>query len=321
MDWQDLVTPQKLEDMRSAISLTQKWQEDVFRISILENSDGFFQEKERIAMLLVDNQLGKLARKVRLLGAGKEGLASDQFIEDWAEISFLLNLWQRFDSLPEGLKLNLIYQSGPNITKRHLDKFRGFSDVFVVLGRSFQQVEQLLQRTVYVFGLQRKEYFMLLDFSFNRQPFPQNFSVGQVYKGEVVRYPFPGSLRIAVRHWAREKVNLVLLDSIPVPDLDQVARELTDRLKINPFCIPFPTLVELQCDFVNDTWKVINRDGRSVRIVEHDNPQLDIFRATCFRQSGRFMGLVDRNGFIPLSYYNGDQFLDLALLTPKEGGS
>ncbi len=321
MDWQDLVTPQKLEDMRSAISLTQKWQEDVFRISILENSDGFFQEKERIAMLLVDNQLGKLARKVRLLGAGKEGLASDQFIEDWAEISFLLNLWQRFDSLPEGLKLNLIYQSGPNITKRHLDKFRGFSDVFVVLGRSFQQVEQLLQRTVYVFGLQRKEYFMLLDFSFNRQPFPQNFSVGQVYKGEAVRYPFPGSLRIAVRHWAREKVNLVLLDSIPVPDLDQVARELTDRLKINPFCIPFPTLVELQCDFVNDTWKVINRDGRSVRIVEHDNPQLDIFRATCFRQSGRFMGLVDRNGFIPLSYYNGDQFLDLALLTPKDGGS
>ena len=162
---------------------------------------------------------------------------------------------------------------------------------------------------------------MLLDFSFNSQPFLQSFSVGQVYKGEAVRYPFPGSLRIAVRHWTREKVNPDLFDSIPVPDLDQVARELTDRLKINPFCIPFPTLVELQSDFVNGTWKVINGEGRSVRIVEQGNPQLDVFRATCFRRPGRFMGLVDRKGFLPLSYYNGDQFLDLALLTPADGGS
>lgn len=309
MDWQDLASPARLEDMRAAIELVQQWQEVSYRTPILENPEGFFQEKERIATLLVDHHLGKLARKVRLLGSGDEGLDSGRFLDEWVEIVFFTTLWQRFDSLPDGLKLNLIYQSGPNITKRHLAVEPGFMDQFIVVGVEQEMEERLIRRSVYVYGLKSKRYFLILDFSFNRQPFDQNYAAGEIYQGEVVAYPFPGSLRIAARAMQREQGYPGIYDTIPVPGIEQTVSDFHAALKINPFCTPFPAVVELQSDQMAGEWIITNPQGREIRLADMDGRVADVFYAVCFRKPTRFAVLISREGIRPISYFNGEVFL------------
>lgn len=311
MNWQDLASPARLEDMRTAMELVLQWQEASYRTPILENPDGFFQEKERIATLLVDHHLGKLARKVRLLGSDDEGLDSDRFFDEWVEIAFVAALWQRFDSLTDGMKLGLIYQSGPNITKRHLSAEPGFQDQFVVMGVEQEMEERLVRRSVYVYGVRSNRYFLILDFSFNRQPFEQNYAAGEIYQGEVVAYPFPGSLRIAVRTMQRDHGSRGIYDTIPVPEIEQTVSDFQAALKINPFCIPFPAMTALQSNQSEGKWIITNPQGRKVRLAKLDSRVAEVFYAVCFRKPTRFAVLISRDGIRPISFFNGEVLMGL----------
>ena len=309
MEWQDLASPARLKEMRAAIGLVQQWQEVSYRTPILENPEGFFQEKERIATLLVDHHLGKLARKVRLLGSDKGGLDSLVFLDEWGEILFITSLWQRFDSLPDGLKTNLLYQSGPNITKRHLVEEPGFHDQFIVVGSEQVVEERLIRRSVYLYGVESSRYYLILDFAFNQQPFDRNYTVGEIYRGEVVAYPFPGSLRIAVRSMQRDQGYRGIYHAIPVQGIEQTVSDFQAVLKINPFCYPFPALMELRTDHKDGAWITTTPQGREVRLASMDSRLVEVFYAVCFRRATRVAVLISREGIRPISYFNGEVFL------------
>lgn len=318
MNWKDLASLSRLEAMLSAIDLVGKWQEATYIIALLENPDEFYQEKERIATLLVDNHLGKIARKVRMLGQGPDGLTSDQFLDQWAEISFIISLWKRFDSLSEGLKLNLIYQSGPNITKRHLEKLKGFRDQFLVVGRRFQMEEQLLQRSVYVYGMKHERFYLILDYSFNRQPFDYQFQVGELYEGEAVLYPFPGSLRLSFRSTSRIQGIRGMYDRVPVVTVEKAVNEFYEALKINPFCDPYPVIMNLKTDYIQEKWMVLSLEGKSIRVREMDERVAEVFHAVGFRRPTRMLVLMESGGVRPISFFNGERFLEFGTFAGGE---
>src|SRR5690554_2620797 len=318
MNWKDLASTSRLEDMLSAIDLVEKWQEVTYVTALLENPDEFYLEKDRIATLLVDNHLGKIARKVRMLGQGPDGVTSDQFLNQWAEISFIISLWKRFDSLSEGMKLNLIYQSGPNITRRHLKTLKGFRDQFLVLGRRFQMEEQLLQRSVYVYGMKHERFYLVLDYSFNRQPFDFQFHLGELYEGEAVLYPFPGSLRLSFRTTSRVKGIPGMYDRIQAVTVEKAVTEFYEALKINPFCDPYPVIMNLKTDYVQEKWMALSPEGKPIRVSEMDERSADVFRAAGFRRPTRMLVLMESGGVRPLSFYNGEEFLDFGVFTGGE---
>ncbi len=310
MTWQELASPSQLKDMGFAIRLLMQWQESTYHLPLLENPNAFFREKEKIAALLVDNHLGKLARKVRMLGEQKE-LDSEAFMDEWSEIAFFTSLWSQFEELPDGLKTNLIYQSGPNITKKHLSKQKPFTDQFLVTGIRYATEERLLRRSVYFYARQQKRPHLLLEYSFNKKPFDRSYHVGEVYQGEAVAYPFPGSLRMNPGYWKLERNHAGLFDDMRPSSMDEAILSYNTVLKVNPFCEPFPVLVELQTVYDKDEWKVTDSEGNRVRMATVKKDLGASFYAASFQRMLVVIALLSREGVLPLSYFNGEYLVDL----------
>ncbi len=300
-----LANASRLEEMQSAMGLFKEWQELAYRQPLLENPASFQHEKEKIAALLVDSHLGKIARKVRVLGENDK-LDSPEFLNEWAELAFYSLLWTRFDQLSDGLKLNLLYQSGPNITKKHLAGEIPRTDHFVVAGIELDREEQLTRRSVYLYGIHSQRYFFILDYAFNQQPFDMTYIIGRFYKGEFVVYPFPGALRISIVSMRSDLPLAGALEQIPVLSLPQATGEFYANLKLNPFGIRMPALLLLRSDFVRDRWRVLDSHDHLVRIAPQDDKIQSVFYAACFQRPVRIIGLLSRNGIRPMSYYNGE---------------
>ena len=303
-----LVNGSRLEEMRSAIGLLRTWQELTFRQPLLQNPSAFYHEKERIAAILVDNHLGKLARRVRMLGENID-LDSPEFLVEWAEIVFFTLLWTRFDELSDGLQLNLVYQSGPNITKKHLANEEHLLDRFVVVGQELGVEERLTRRSVYVYGLGSMRFFVILDYSFNQQPFDFTYQVSRMYQGEVVVYPFPGSLRISPLSMNPTPGNAGFYEDIPALDMTATLEKYHEALEINPFCSPFPAMIVLQSEYGNGKWRIVDSSRHEVKMAVLDHNVQAIFHAVCFRKPVRMMVLLTREGIRPLSYYNGEEMM------------
>lgn len=310
MDWSELAGPSRLETMQSAIALLKQWQESSYRLPILENPGAFHEEKERIAKMLVDHHLGKLGRRVRSLGGGTE-LDSAEFLDDWAEITLMTTLWSRFDTLSDGLRLNLLYQSGPNITRKHLSREKPISDRFVVVGMELAQEEALRRRSVYLYGLEAARYFVIIDYAFHQQPFDRYYETGAWMRGTVVGYPFPGSLRISPLELQSQLPERELRSKIPSESVATAIRSFYELLQVNPFGVPFPALVTLRSDFSGNKWQVTDGEGHRVRISELDVGIASVFHAICFQRPVLFIVLITREGIRPVSYFNGVQLLPL----------
>lgn len=309
MNWQNLAGPQRLKNMQSAIQLLIQWQKATYQLPLLENPNAFYHEKERIAALLVDNHLGKLARKVRLLGA-QDGLDAPTFLNEWAEVAFFTSLWARFDNLSDGLKLNLLYHSGANITKKHLSDVQPIVEKMMVVGQDFAQEERLLRRSVYFYGLAQKKYYQLLEYSFNQQPFDQIFQVGESYEGEVVQYPLERDFRISTGKWNKISGS-GLVDQIETTTARFTTSGFHSALKINPFCEPYPAFMMLSSDYQNGEWYVFDPEGYTVNMETMEADIRAKFYAVCFRNPVRVFVLCSREGVLPMSHFNGEYLVEI----------
>ena len=311
MEWQELVSAQKLSEMKSAITLLTNWMRSSYQLPLLENMDSFFQEKERIASLLVDNHLGKLARKIRLLGE-LNGVDSITFLNEWKEIALFTSLWKGFDQLPEGQQLNLIYQSGPNITKKHLNKEKPVTDRFLLVGKTLKEEERLLLRIMYLYAERTKRYFAMLDYSFNRNPFERSYHVGEVYEGNVVRYPFPGSQRISPVSWKIIQNDGSLSTSMISRSVAEAVRAFSMALKINPFCEFWPVMIEVTSTLESGVWVVRDKKGDNISMVDRDFNKSAPFYALTYLSPVMVVALLSKKGFHPLSYFNGEYLVPFA---------
>lgn len=311
MQWNELANPSRLEKMKSAMIILADWQEATYRLPVLENSAAFLQEIEQIAAIMVDNHLGKLARRIRLLSPDGR-LDSSEFLDRWSQLHFFSRLWSRFDLLPDGLKLNLLYQSGPNITAKHLLQEDGLKDRFLVTGQQWAMEERLQRRSVYLYGMEHKRFFVLLDYRFNQQPFARYYQTGMLLQGEVRLYPYPGSFRISNEQWEKFLASASAgSHRLPERNLSQVVEEYSTLLKVNPFCDLYPVVLTLRSDHRNNEWKVTDSENQEVRMVGSTRNDLFSFYSACFRNPLLVMGLCSLAGFQPLSYYNGETYVSL----------
>jgi len=310
MDWRDLTGKSRLDQMKDAIRILIQWQQSVYYMPLLENPSAYAEEKDRIAAVLVDNHLGKLAKKIRML-PDKPGENPDVFLNQWSEIVFMSHLWMQFDSLSDSLKLNLLYQSGPNITKKHLEQIPPYSGEFHVVSVILTAEENLQRRTVYLLDRLANQIFMLVDYSFRNQPFERMYEVGETYKGEVILYPVHRNHRIRIENWMKVSGSDQDSKIVVKTDLFHLADSFSVLLRENPFASPIPTIVLLHSTFKKETgWKAMDQNGNILRINdENGEERLFAFYSTVFYAPVPVMGLWDQSGFLPQSYYNGEEFV------------
>lgn len=310
MDWKELTGKTKLAQMKDAIKVLIRWQHSVYYMPLLENPSAYSEEKERIAAVLVDNHLGKLARIVRML-PDRPGEYQDVFFNQWADITFMAHLWLQFDHLSDDLKLNLLYQSGPNITKKHLDAILPYRGVFHVVAVIQVTEENLRRRTVCFLEPLKNQIFVLIEYSFRNRPFDRIYEVGDTYEGEVIVYPVEGDHRIRVKNL--NKVAPPVADALMRSGngIEQLAKYFSGLFKINPFASPVPVILLLHSVFEKEQgWKVADSSGRVIRISKQtEQDRLAVLYGALFYAPLPVAGLWDSAGFSPESYYNGEVFL------------
>jgi len=310
MEWKELVSQNRLAEMMDGIKILVQWQESIYYMPLLQNQAAFEEEKERIAAVLVDNHLGKLAKLIRLL-PGSPGENPDEFLNHWAEITLIAHLWLQFDTLSKAQQINLVYHSGPNITKKHLEKELPYTGIFHVVAVVTDREENLQRRVVYFLERNKDEMFFLLDFSFGNRPFESTFEVGETYKGEVIKYPIRGYNRIRIGQWRKESIPLKLTKKSSFKNLEEMASSIYNGLCENPLSLPCPVIVELYSDFLPSSgWRVMDRTGFVLRLQSDiEENVLYSFFSSIYKAFVPVMGLWDSSGFFPQSYFNGEIFV------------
>lgn len=310
MEWKELVSAKRLAEMMDGIKILVQWQESVYYMPILQNQSAIAEEKERIAAVLVDNHLGKLAKQVRML-PDRPGEDPDKFLNHWAEITFIAQLWLQFNHLSEEQQLSLVYQSGPNITKKHLEKELPHSGLFHVVAVEMDREENLQRRTVYFLEWKENEIYFLLDFSFGNRAFESIFEVGETYMGSVIKYPILGYNRVRIGEWRKTTTPQTPTRDRKFQALEELASEFHDSMRENPLLLPRPVIVELYSDFVPSSgWKVMDRFGFVLRLRSGiDEDVLYSFFSSIYKNIAPVMGVWDTSGFFPQSYFNGENFV------------
>lgn len=310
MDWKELISQNRLAEMMDGVRILMQWQESVYYMPLLQNQSGFEEEKERIAAVLVDNHLGKLAKRIRMLPA-KPGEDPDRFLDHWAEIAFITHLWFQFKNLSEAQQLSLIYQSGPNITKKHLENVIPSSGYFHVVAIEMTKEENLQRRTVYFLEWNENEFFFLLDYSFGNRPFEIHFEVGETFEGEVIKYPIQKYNRIRIGEWRKIPALQKKLMKNQFKSLEELASSFYTLLCEDPLSLPLPAIVELYSDFnPQKGWQVMDRNGFVLRLKPGINEEvLYSFLSSTYDDLIPVMGLWDSSGFNPQSYFNGEIFV------------
>lgn len=310
MDWKELTGRTKLAQMKDAIEVLIRWQHSVYYMPLLENPSAYSEEKERIAAVLVDNHLGKLAQKVRML-PDLPGEYQDVFLNQWTDITFMAHLWLQFDHLSDELKLNLLYRSGPNITKRHLDAVLPYRGVFHVVAIILIPEENLQRRTVCFLEPLKNQIYVLIEYSFRNRPFDRVYEVGDTYEGEVIIYPVEEDRRIRIK--SLNKVAPPAVDALSRSgiSIQQLAKNLSGLLKVNPFSSPVPVILSLHSTFEKEQgWMVADTSGHVIRISKQtEEDRLRVLYSALFYGPLPVAGLWDSTGFLPESYYNGEVFL------------
>lgn len=313
--WKDLVSAARLRQMRTATELLDRWQKTVFPVPLLENISAFRGEKEKMAALLVDNHLGKLARRLRML-TENPGTEPELFLEQWADIHLFTHLWSRFDRLSEAEQLNLIYHSGPNITKKHLEKAESVSGVFEVAAVDLAEEENLKRRTVYLTDISGSDFFTLTDFSFYRQPFDTEYRTGDILEGTLIKYPLPGVMRVRIEAMKKKPA---AGDGSAGQHKGKSAswwrKKYAELLKINPFMSSLPVICALRSVYSpENSWTLIDGEGQIVRTDPAVPPEyLASVYTALFYDSLPVMAVWTAAGFWPESYHNGLRFVPFGI--------
>lgn len=309
--WKDLVSAARLEQMKAAMKLLDRWQETVFPVPLLENISAFHNEKEKMAAFLVDNHLGKLARRLRMI-TENPGTEPELFLEQWADIHLFTHLWRQFDRLSEAEQLNLIYHSGPNITKKHLEKAETVSGIFEVTAIDLAEEENLKRRTVYLMKASGPDFFTLTEFSFYRQPFDTEYRIGDILEGSLLKYPLPGVMRVRIE---AVKKKAAPGDRTPGQYKGKPPswwlKKYAGLLKVNPFMSPFPVICVLRAVYSPaNSWALIDEEEQIVRMDPMVPPAyLAAVYSALFYDFLPVMAVWTAAGFWPESYYNGLRFV------------
>ncbi|WP_236977624.1 hypothetical protein [Membranihabitans maritimus] len=309
MNLWDLVSSGRLKEMKVGARVLQNWLEATFYLPVLENRDAFFRQKEKIAASLVDTKMGKLAKRVRLLPADEAIMHNNYVItQHWSYLNFIASFWERFDQLSENLKINLVYQSGANFTRKKLEDCPKYNNHFVPVFQEFSSIEKLLQREVWIIDLESGDWYLLLDYSFNHKPFEKNYIIGSVYEGTIIPFPFEGSQRCIDIDLRRISKELSLQGGHT--SLRDVNDKIFSLIAENPFLERFPIMLEMRSEYRDGKWYLYDTDGQCIPIMTAESHMKFItVGSACFFSPKVVCGIWSPAGFNPFCIIKGNRII------------
>jgi hypothetical protein len=182
---------ERIERLLGGLVELDRWLEDRLRVGLSDPSVARFATWDELANRLVDARAGSLANRVRRL-AGRVGASSDwheQVLAEMGVLHLIAQAGQRVPSLPRDLADAVAVTCGWQVRKADVEASAPETDRWLVTGRSDTREDLVEVRRVWLRGLDRSNWAMVLSFAAYRQSLDTSLDVGAVILADVHRYP------------------------------------------------------------------------------------------------------------------------------------
>ncbi len=295
--------------MQRGVDQLRDWLDDILRIGLLEYD---FSETSlhEISSRLVDAKLGGLARRVRSLSniPKSDQNWKERMLFELSQLYLYTSAFQRRETLPESMQHTIYSVGGYNLQKSRLPKDNAIRDVWILIGQTHHQEEQLTARRSWFIGANTKRLALVLEFTFGRNKFEIDWNMHSGYIAALVYYPGTFSLRghlFDVETMKRPKVPLPAYDL-----LSKFQKQFAVALAKNPWIRAFPcSLRNMRLIASNEDIFIRDEEGTMIPIANKSQEQT--------------WSLVAISGGAPISLFGEWSGYDFTLLsyTNSEGVS
>jgi hypothetical protein len=192
---------QREKRVSQGVETLSLWLEDLLRRglgSVQGEPPGFWETQ---AARLVDAQAPGLARRVRAMAtipASGEGWP-DRLLRQVASLYLLLEAFSRLEDLPPDVQAEVRAQVGWTQEQDDLRRQPGARDRWLVLSLSTTEEERLRVQRTWLWGVERQQAALLLDFAPLGRPLESSLVPGSSLDAELVFWPGSFPLRALVK--------------------------------------------------------------------------------------------------------------------------
>ena len=302
---------QRLVIMKNGVLDLERWLNSLLQQGLAEVKDYPLSFWDDFSARMVDNKLGGIARKIRLI---KEYIHEEdgyeRLLSELADFYLLTRAFHNIDKLPQHTQHDILNIAGFLTKKDEVLVTESTSDDWLVMGKNIGVEEKLTFRQTWLKGLRTQKYALLLEFVWGNQHFEHDWSVGHVLEGELCYYPSSFPLRALFRQF--KPTQKEIMQPKGYPNFESFATAYAKALAINPWLSSFPVLLENVYPIMhNDTFLLLDKDKRQLHIIKNrQDIALKLLAMSC-GQAIAIFGEWQGFFFVPLTVFSEGRLVDL----------
>jgi hypothetical protein len=259
---------------------------------------------EGMAARMVDAQAPGIARWLREMSSlpfSGEGWP-ERLLARLGLLYLLLEGFKRIDTLPAPVQADIRTAMGWTYKEEALRAEPGLPDTWLVLGQRIYEEDRLRVQRTWLWGENRRQAALVLDFAFQGQPLDVSLIPGLTCKAELVFYPSNYPLRAVVKDRFTAPDPLTAMPAYPTVDAGLSA--YAGALALQPWLELFPLSLEaVHLIKQKDAWLIRDNEGKLISL----SPEFD--------QGWRLLALSGGNPFSLFGEWNGRHLLPLSAWT------
>lgn len=229
--------------MEAGVQELERWLIDLMEQGLATIEKLPSKQWDDFAASMVDAKLSGIARKIRLI---KQHFSTenwpDKIMAELAELFLFTQAFQRFDTLSDPQQRELLTIAGVTIKKEMVLLQAGVQDHWLVIGQRLSYEEKLQVRRTWLLGEKSQNYALLLDFSWGKQGFTNNWLVGSAIHAEIVYYPAAFPQRALIKKF--ENSSDPFDGFTGFADFATFAHAYAEAINANPWLLQFPCLLD-----------------------------------------------------------------------------
>lgn len=191
------------ESIEEGIGELLIWMKDLVRnglLSLPEKGPAFFDDMARSMIDAKAPGLASLLRQLSAVNFYQEGWQSP-FLEQLARIYLVIAGFQNRQTLPPLLLEDIKTTVGLTTSQDELKQQNGITDHWLVIGKQISEEEQVTTERNWLYGLQSKQYALVLQFSVRGKGLQFSLSAGALIQAELVFFPSAQPLRALIKSY------------------------------------------------------------------------------------------------------------------------
>lgn len=307
---------ERIERLIGGLVELDRWLEDRLRTGLSDPSIARFSTWDQLANRLVDARAGSLANRVRRL-AGRVGASPDWHEHVLAEMGILhliAQAGQRVPSLSSDLADAVAVTCGWQVRKADVEASAPETDRWLVAGRSDTREDLVEVRRVWLRGLERGNWAMVLSFAAYRQSLDTSLEVGSVLHADLHRYP-GSTQRVIVGdiHGVDSAVDGHGPASAIATTVEGACAEVGRVLALEPWLDRVPVTLVASPTVGPGGWVLTDHTG-SLVVAHEAASRGDTLAALLAASAGAAVTITvewTSAGVVPLAVFLGDRTIDI----------